>query len=118
MMTTFLLRERNYGKLQGLTRREISVDVHRFGEADFWNGGWLDELFDIETDMEIEERIKALMRQMGEYRGKDLLFVTHGGTIRAILITLGFPKDFVAALSITNTAFFALEKKNGRYKLT
>src|SRR5690606_33721524 len=72
------LRERDAGEWSGLTRAEIADAWPGYLEAHKRPPGW-------ETDESVLERLHgALERIETEYRGADVLVVTHGGVIYAL----------------------------------
>lgn len=117
MISTSLLRERFYGSLQGLTKKEISQFIHGFGDEGKWSGGWMDSVFNIETDKQIFQRLNEFRSILKEHEGKTVVVVTHGGTIRILLKLFYFSSDFIKNLPIKNTSCFILKKKNNRYEL-
>lgn len=115
--STALLRERFYGSLQGLTKREITQFINGFGEEGKWAGGWMDEVFSIETDEQIIQRLQAFVRGLEQYRGKTVVVVTHGGTIRILLRLFDIAQGLVENFTLKNTDCLVLKEKNGRYEL-
>ncbi len=88
--TTKLLRERRYGHFEGKPAEALKeFDIMRSILSK-------DEKFrfkpykDIESDEEVVTRIIRLIREIStSYIGKTILFVTHGGIMRAFLNHLG-----------------------------
>jgi broad specificity phosphatase PhoE len=77
------LRERHFGTWEGLTDDEI---LRRFPDARTGSGSWGDG----ETKEEMRERVlAALLRIAGEHPGGQVLVVTHGGPVRALLVECG-----------------------------
>jgi phosphoserine phosphatase len=74
------LREKNFGTWEGLTDREIR---ERFPHAT--RGTWGDG----ETTGQLAERaVRAIGRIQARYASGDVLVISHGGTMRAILAHL------------------------------
>lgn len=117
VIKTKFLRERYFGKLQGLKIKEIKADIFRYGEEGFWNGSWLDKIFEIETSEQIKKRLTHFFILLKKHKNQTVLLVTHGGTIREILNFLNFDKNFVRNLSIPNTSCLALKRGNNGYEL-
>lgn len=106
--TSYLLRERRYGKLDG-TPYHMMQEFHRI-----WNnlskkgrvryrpyGGY-------ETDEEVISRLITFIREVAAfYLGKTVLIVSHGGIIRTLLNHLSEETYFVGAVS--NLAYIKLE---------
>lgn len=113
--TTQLLREHSYGKYEGrkveeyleelkdmIAKREtLAADEQaKFRLAD-----------DIETDEEVSTRIITFLRTTAvAYQGKKVLVVSHGGTMRSLLVRLGFAtKKELPPHSLKNTGYFILD---------
>jgi len=115
--TTFLLRERYFGKLEGMTFDEIRKVMWCFG----YENAELNQLiegrskkFGVENNKEMQIRLKKLLNQIKKYKNKTVVLVTHGGTIRELLKLF----DLSLARRINNTECFYLEKNNaGKYAL-
>lgn len=113
VVTTRHLRERHFGSLQGLTRREIVRFIPGFGEEGRWTGGWFDSILGIETDVMMEKRIGYFIEEdVQQHKNKTVVFVTHGGTIRMILKVFGFDEVLVKNLNIKNTSCITLIKRH------
>ncbi len=79
------LAERDAGEWEGLTRAEIEQQWPGYLGHDRWPLGY-------EGHDELMERIKgALARIEAEYRGAQLLVLTHGGVIGALERDAGLP---------------------------
>ena len=110
--TTKLLRERNFGHLEGQPSeayKEIHdiliklTDKARFSSRDFP---------DVENDEDLISRFVTFAREVCvAHAGKNVLIVTHGGILRTLLIHLGYVK-YKDNLKIVNTAYVVL-KSNG-----
>lgn len=75
------LRERNFGTWEGMTDEEA---LRRFPESR--NGGWGDG----ETSEALAERIHAALEFIARaHPGGNVLVVTHGGPVRAVLAWCG-----------------------------
>ncbi|HZE87376.1 MAG TPA: histidine phosphatase family protein [Methylomirabilota bacterium] len=111
IQTTKLLRERDFGKLEGqpsaalLTYSKLLTNLndeerkhHRMAEG-------------IENDKEVIARVITFLRETAvTHPGKTILVTTHGGILRMLLIHLG---------SVTYNDFELLQMTNGGFlKLT
>jgi broad specificity phosphatase PhoE len=82
------LRERNFGTWEGLLDEEI---LERFPEAQ--TGPWGDD----ETPEQLETRVfEALLQIAEEHPGGQVLVVSHGGPMRAMLRRSGLPVERIA----------------------
>jgi broad specificity phosphatase PhoE len=77
-----LLRERAYGKYEGLLREEMMKEFpnHTISQiASLGMPGW-------ETDTQVQQRgLEAVKKIAAKHPGQRVLVVSHGGTIRLIL---------------------------------
>jgi broad specificity phosphatase PhoE len=90
------LRERNFGTWEGMLDEEIR---ERFPEAD--NGPWGDD----ETPKQLKERVvEALLQIAEEHPGGQVLVVSHGGPMRAILRLCGLPVERIANAQVARIA--------------
>jgi len=115
VLTTELLRERNFGKLEG-----VPVAVWRetlqgkLAERDALSAKELYSYVlrdDIETDEQVFTRCNTVMREIAvAYPGKNVLLVSHGSVMRTILIHLGHgtPQELGSHV-VTNLGYFVLE---------
>ncbi len=113
--TKKILRERNYGRLEGTSiaeaQQELKDTFRKFSElsADI---RFKTPLIDgSESDESIATRLVTFIRETSvAYPGKNVLVVCHGGIMRAFLIHMGFaPKEEMRALAIDNAGYFVLE---------
>ncbi|MBL0387014.1 histidine phosphatase family protein [Tumebacillus sp. ITR2] len=75
------LMERSYGELEGWTRDEILAKY-----PDFWGPGKKYPVPGLETFEELAERAsKTIHEIVAEHEGRNVLIVSHGGTINAFL---------------------------------
>lgn len=76
------LRERSFGKLEGLTRSEIT---DRY--PDFWEPGHKPESgLNVETFDQLRERALRIITEIADrYEGQNVLVISHGGFINAFL---------------------------------
>lgn len=112
--TTKLLRERAFGRFEGIHNQEFEKQLKRM----FEKFGKLNEkqklkfklAEDIESDEEIFNRLNLFLREISTvYPGKNILVVAHGGIIRAFLIRLGYASHReLPPGSVKNTAYIKL----------
>jgi broad specificity phosphatase PhoE len=92
------LRERNFGTWEGLLDTEI---LERFPQAH--TGPWGDD----ETLEQLDERVVAALHRIAEsHPGGQVLVVSHGGPLRAVLRQCGIRADRIANCQV---ARFAVE---------
>jgi len=118
--TTTDFRERNFGQFEGKTTDEIhlikkSMGLTSTGDLAEWSG-----VPGIESDEELWGRFANTMKKLStDYRGKDVLIITHGGAIKLALykilgIPTGQPRRFplsngiLAITQFRNDAFYLL----------
>ena len=90
------LRERNFGTWEGLLDEEI---LERFPEAQ--TGPWGDD----ETPEQLEERVfEALFQIAASHQGGQVLVVSHGGPMRAMLRRCGLPVQRIANAHVARIA--------------
>ena len=120
IQTTHLLRERNFGQLEGkeiVELREMEkeledlTDNQRFSHKKYP---------DLESDEELIGRFLTFLREVAvAYEGKNVLVVTHGGLMRAILAHTGYVTyQEVNVLWINNTGYFVLESDGVEFEIT
>lgn len=109
--TTQLLRERSFGKYEGKPReifqaenKELIKKYESLSQAEQWKFKYAQ---DMESSEEIIGRLLTFLRETAvTYEGKNILVVTHGGTIRTLLKHLGSP---LGSGLIANTAYVKVE---------
>lgn len=110
--TSRLLRERYFGTFEGKPHHSVRkafgqvLDSLKENERFKYNfsGG-------IESDEELTVRLTTFLREAAiTYPGKNILVVTHGGTMRALLINLGFgTHKSLEYGAVGNSAYLKLE---------
>ncbi len=107
--TTSVLRERNFGYLEGQPNekvREIQRIISTLEESKRFS---YKHHPTIESDGEVVTRLLIFLRETAvSYPRKNILVVTHGGGIRTLLIKLGFFTHADRA-NINNLAYVKLE---------
>jgi len=86
-----LLRERNYGKFQSRhhdrlfkEKRELLEKLDAATKEERWDAKYED---DMESDKDVYERVASFIKNIApEYKGKNVLIITHGGPMKVILI--------------------------------
>jgi broad specificity phosphatase PhoE len=102
--------EQHFGDWQGIKYTELA---ERRGEA--WHRFWLAPAHETppggESFQALMLRVHRAIRRMNEeYRGRDIIAVTHGGTIRAALaLALDLKPEAALAFTIDNTSLTRLE---------
>lgn len=121
------LRERGLGKLEGKHKDAAfaALELERgtvFPLHHFWD---FDEKpshakYEIETKKHMYHRLADFVKMLkNKYADKSVLIVSHGGTIRALLYTLGITDiSFLKKMPIKNTAILRLHKKKNRYDIS
>lgn len=117
--TTELLRERNFGPLEGKEVVELRQLEKELSDLEY------DERFvhkqypDIESDEELIGRFLTFLREVAvAYAGKNILVVTHGGLMRAVLVHVGYATyQELNTLTIYNTGYFVLESDGVEFEI-
>ncbi|MDI3256594.1 MAG: histidine phosphatase family protein [Kyrpidia sp.] len=105
------LRERSYGRLEGLTREEIS----RFSPK-FAGHGWEHEADEVEPWEQMADRGQDALEEItADHGGRRVIVVSHGGWIRAVVHRL-FPAWELSA-PIDNTALTVLRRAGETWHL-
>jgi len=113
--TTKALRERNYGKFEGISTDDFTDEINTLFEK--WHGlaesEWLRHRVDetVGTGEEVVSRALLFLREIAvSYPGKTILTVCHGGLMRDLLVHLGWSKQAeLRRYAIQNTGYFVLE---------
>ncbi len=92
VQSTKLLRERNYGVLEGKTKSEIEIIINdllaKLTEAEKRTARLFPEQ---ENDEEVVNRVVTFMREIAIANpGKTVLLISHGGIIRELLVHFMF----------------------------
>jgi probable phosphoglycerate mutase len=114
---TPLLRERYFGKFQGMTIDQIGQYLSKFGEQGNFSFQGREKEFDIETEEEIVKRIEEFKKILDTHRGKTVAVFSHGGFIKRFLKELGVKKDNIDTMYIPNASPMVLIKKGDTYIL-
>lgn len=97
------LREVDVGSWEGLTHDEIE---HRFPGTEHWEGG--------ETREQMAARVLAALDRIAEtHPGQQVLVVTHGGALRAVLRHAGHTRN---AGPIGNCSVYRVAVENGGFR--
>ena len=114
--TTKALRERNYGKFEGMSRSDFSDEINTLFTKWYSLAGkeWLEHKIDegVETGEEVVSRVFTFIREVAIGNpGKTILIVCHGGVMQNLLVHLGWSgqNELRAGTAIQNTAYFVLE---------
>lgn len=109
------LAEQHLGDLQGLDRKEFAARP-RSAPHPFWFGAASERTPNGESFQDLVERtIGAVERISADNRGRDIIAVAHGGTIRAALgLALGLSPDAVLAFVIDNCSITRIDHLAGQ----
>ncbi len=109
------LREVNLGRFQGLTRSQIA-ELYPL-EHNHWHH---DDGFIVpggESRLQLQARMFAAFQDLtAAAEGETILLVTHGGSIRRLLLEL-FSPDALIGKGIENTSITILEKDDAAWRL-
>jgi len=107
IQTSKALIERNFGKLEGKSGKQIKILAELQRKAD--NAEF--KSYGIESDKKIVGRMFTFLREIAvAYLGKTVLVVTHGSLVRVLIVHLGYATlDQLPPFSVGNTAFVKLE---------
>ena len=106
--------EQHFGDWQGLTHAEIAE--RRGGE---WHRFWLSPAEQVppggESFVQLIDRVGAAIAELSEvYAGRDIVAVTHGGTIRAALsLALTLAPDRALSFSVDNCSLTRIDRIAG-----
>lgn len=104
------LIEQHFGEWQGVTYAELAQR-----NGNLWPRFWLAPAHEAppggESFVQLLERAhRAIHRLSAEHRGRDIIAVTHGGTIRAALaLALGLAPEAALAVTIDNLSLTRIE---------
>jgi probable phosphoglycerate mutase len=113
------LRERTFGTIEG--QAQTRLDGYRelphfqaMNDEERWHHKFED---DMESDHEVSTRFIGALKKIAEDNiGKTVLVAAHGGTLRTLLIGIGFAKSSELPFgSIGNAAFIELDYKDGSF---
>lgn len=98
--TRELIRERNFGNYEGRLYQELDEKISLMKDLNTKQRFSFKIHPEVESDEEIANRFVTFLREAAvAYEGKTILIVSHGGTMRALLIKLGFsgewPNNFI-----------------------
>ena len=104
------LIEQHFGQWQG-----VKYDVLHARRGDEWQRFWLAPAHETppggESFAALTTRVHAAIARLGEaHRGRDIVSVSHGGTIRAALaLALGLAPEHALAFTIDNLSLTRIE---------
>lgn len=116
VIATKLLRERAFGRFEGMTYEEFSKELaDRLAERDAL--GYKDQVNfrtheDVETDGELVDRGLRFIREVAlAHPGEMVLMVSHGGMMQSLLhrFGVGVVNDVYQRILISNLGYFVLE---------
>lgn len=112
---TKLLREKYFGRLQGLTFDQVGEFFSKFGEQGNYSFKGREKEFGVETEEEVLARIAEFKKIIAAHQGKTIAVFSHGGFIRRFLAAFGIKG--VETMSIPNAMPMVLIKKGSTYFL-
>ena len=115
------LRERSFGKYEGMTTAEIgaartALGLNATGDLADWTG-----MPGVESNDVLWERISGQLRELSErYVSQDVVVVTHGGVIaRVVYRVLGIPDGVPRHFPLSNGIVAVLQwRKDAWYLMT
>lgn len=112
------LRELNLGSFQGLTNAEISSQYPQ--QAAQMREDYLGFPFpEGESRREMQQRALTAFREIAAKEpGPETVIVTHGGTIRVLLMALFAQRDDIRRISLYNTSICTIEMEDERFFLS
>lgn len=117
IITTKLLRERIFGRFEGGSLTELRKTL---GETMVFPKEKQKKLKlnDLENDEEIITRLIPFMKKtIRNYRGKNILMVTHGGLLRAFLSYINYKIPKYSDRPMKNTGYLIIESDGEEFKL-
>jgi 2,3-bisphosphoglycerate-dependent phosphoglycerate mutase len=117
--TSEMLRERDFGHLEGQTRDHFNAwdeALQKLEEEERYSYKHSPE---IESDEEIVTRLITFLRETAvRYPGKTILVVSHGGVLRAMLLKLGFAShnDLMRG-AVRNNSFIKIETDGSDFQI-
>jgi broad specificity phosphatase PhoE len=104
------LAEQHFGEWQGRSYEEL-----RAGKLGHWHRFWLAPAETVppggESFVALMERVRAAVERLSQaHEGRDIVAVTHGGTIRAALaLALGLEPEAALRLSVANCSLTRID---------
>ncbi len=118
IVVTASLRERSFGKLEGMETKKIIELIPTFTmEQNFSIPDNVKMKYDIETDSALKTRISEFVKKVRVHNEKTIAIFSHGGLIRNLLLEFGVPFDVIKMMRIKNASPIILEKKESGYVL-
>jgi broad specificity phosphatase PhoE len=108
------LAEQHFGEWQGMTYGDIAAI-----QAEAYHRFWLAPAHKAppggESFVALMERVSRAIRRLGEaHAGRDIIAVTHGGTIRAALAeALELPPETALAFTVDNLSLTRIDRFDG-----
>jgi broad specificity phosphatase PhoE len=117
------LRERNFGSIDGksgMFLRQLHDEQKEAYEALSSDGRWKHKYApDIESDHELSIRFMTALEKIAlKHLGETILVVAHGGTLRTMLLKLGYGStEDLPPGSFQNAGFVKLTFSDGQFKI-
>jgi len=124
VVATKLLRERYFGRYEGKPWRYFQTQLDRLLQSrqELVNPPDRNPLVDpsIESEDALTSRLILFLRQTSlNHLNQNILIVSHGGSIRTILLHLGYiTTDQLSSLLIDNTAYVVIRSDGTEFEVT
>ncbi len=124
VVATKLLRERYFGRYEGKPWRYFQTQLDRLLQSrqQLVNPPDRNPLVDptIESEDALTSRLILFLRQTSlNHLNQNILIVSHGGSIRTILLHLGYiTTDQLSSLLIDNTAYVVIRSDGTEFEVT
>ena len=123
IITDERLRERNFGRFQGgeveKMREELADKIEERNKLDTQERMDFVVTKDMETDRQIADRMTSFMHSNApRFLGKKILVVSHDGTMRKFLVSIGFADHKeIPRGSIQNHGYFVLKTDGVKFEV-
>ncbi len=115
------LRERTFGSIEGNPQKDLDdlradPNFQSLSNEERWHHKFAD---DMESDHEVSSRfVNALLKIADDNKGKTVLVAAHGGTLRTLLMSLGYATAAELPFgSIGNAAYIELKYTDGTFTI-
>jgi broad specificity phosphatase PhoE len=113
------LRERTWGSLEGKHYGPVLEEIKKrqMGLSDK-EKMQIKLTPDMESEWECAQRMETVLSHLAnQHSGETVLIVSHGNTLRSLLVSLGFEKyDQFGSGSIPNCGYFVLNYQDGNWE--
>ncbi|MFA5136352.1 MAG: histidine phosphatase family protein [Patescibacteria group bacterium] len=114
---THLLRERDFGKLEGKTYEYVwkRFDGYKENGSEALSGK--EKKYNVESTIQMKQRVFQFSKLLKKHKNKTVAVFSHGGLIRVILSVYGIPNIQEKFRYIDNGSLIILSKKGETYFL-